>query len=380
VWKKNERSWGSSMNIKNIFIFLSVFLVSVSGFAQQCESAKNEADTKCDAQELAAVKAAIDAEEAKFRASNGMNGSVKMTEAQMAQVQDAIVKTGEFKGKCVQAIQQCSEKCQAEKVQRENAQDQAGAVNAEQARTYCTQGKPKQVADKAEKDQGDMSKTLGALAQLLSALTGMMKPSENNAATTDECTVSATNTAAMVAANTNCSTDVATASAGTTFATGDYRAAKGNASSSNPLATGEVGIGTASQPTYAPAGSSGGGGGSSGGGGFGGRMGTASASGSGGGKGDKILPSSNFGGGGGGGGKSASGSGGGSGKPSSYGQITKSSIDDERQMQLAVDKAMQQRGPASDGPPGGISGAFSLDNFMKVEKRIQNERNQLNEL
>jgi hypothetical protein len=368
------------MSIKNIFIFISAFLVSVSLHANQCESAKSEADTKCDAQELAGVKAAIDAEDAKFRAAHGMSGSAEMTEAQMAQVQDAIVKTGEFKGKCVQAIRQCSDKCKMQQAEDQSRNDQAGAANAQRNGDYCTKGKPQQVAEKAEKDQGDMSKTLGALAQLLSALTGMMKPSDPAAEKTDECTVSATNTAAMVAANTNCSTDVATASAGTTYATGDYRAAKGNASSSNPLGTGEVGIGTASQPTYAPSGSSGGGGGSSGGGGFGGRMGTASANSPSGGKDEKLLPSSNFGGGGGGGGRSASGGGGGSSKPSAYGQITKSSVDDERQMQLAVDKAMQQRGPASDGPPGGISGAFSLDNFMKVEKRIQNERNQLNEL
>ena len=45
----------------------------------------------------------------------------------------------------------------------------------------------------------------------------------------------------------------------------------------------------------------------------------------------------------------------------------------------AVDKAMQARGLAS-GQPGGISAAHAFDNFQKIEKRIQSERNKLAEL
>jgi hypothetical protein len=45
----------------------------------------------------------------------------------------------------------------------------------------------------------------------------------------------------------------------------------------------------------------------------------------------------------------------------------------------AVDRALQARGLAS-GQPGGISAAHAFDNFQKVEKRIQTERNQLAEL
>jgi hypothetical protein len=45
----------------------------------------------------------------------------------------------------------------------------------------------------------------------------------------------------------------------------------------------------------------------------------------------------------------------------------------------AVDKALQARGLAS-GQPGGISAAHAFDNFQKIEKRIQTERNKLAEL
>ena len=51
----------------------------------------------------------------------------------------------------------------------------------------------------------------------------------------------------------------------------------------------------------------------------------------------------------------------------------------DKGMAAAVEKAVQQRGIASDGPAGGITGANSLDNFQKVEKRMQSERNNLNE-
>ena len=62
------------------------------------------------------------------------------------------------------------------------------------------------------------------------------------------------------------------------------------------------------------------------------------------------------------------------------GLITHTPIDgNDKGMAAAVEKAVQQRGIASDGPAGGITGANSLDNFQKVEKRMQSERNNLNE-
>ena len=83
------------------------------------------------------------------------------------------------------------------------------------------------------------------------------------------------------------------------------------------------------------------------------------------------------GGGGGGGGSMA----GGAGKSfGAAGPITHTPIDgNDKGMAAAVEKAVQQRGIASDGPAGGITGANSRDNFQKVEKRMQSERNNLNE-
>jgi hypothetical protein len=376
---KNERSWGSNMKIKAIFIFLGTFLISFSLHAGECESAKSTADTSCDGEKLQEIKAQLAAAEAQIRATPGRQGSAQLTQTEIAQVEATLAKTGEFRANCVKAIEQCSNKCMlaAANASASGNIPQANADNA--ARDYCTQGKPQQVAEEAKKDEADMGKTLGGLAQLLSSLTGLI-PKTDTAAVTDECTVSATNSAATVKNNPNCSTDVATTSSGTTFATGDYRAAKGVANASSALGSGDVAMGTPAKQELAAASAGGGGSGSgAGGSGAGGRGSGAGTGAAAGGKDDKALPSSNFGAGG-GGGKSASGGAGGSGKPGAPGQITRAAIDEDRLMQAAVDKAMQQRGPASEGPPGGISGAFSLDNFIKVEKRMQNERNQLNEL
>ena len=55
-------------------------------------------------------------------------------------------------------------------------------------------------------------------------------------------------------------------------------------------------------------------------------------------------------------------------------------IEGDTRAMAAMEKAMQNRGLASGGPIGGISAAHAMDNFKKVELRMQSERNLLNEL
>jgi len=61
------------------------------------------------------------------------------------------------------------------------------------------------------------------------------------------------------------------------------------------------------------------------------------------------------------------------------GPITHTAIDQAQIEKTAVERAIQQRGIASEEPMGGITSANSLDNFQKIEKRMQTERNYLNE-
>lgn len=186
--------------------------------------------------------------------------------------------------------------------------------------------------------------------------------------------------------NSACTVDKANTT-GSQFASGEFRSANGTASTDGSLAS------TDGPPLGTPASSSGSGGGSSGGGmgGFGGSLGVASA----GGRGSSAKSSKNAefdgtpkinlsgggygsgGGGGGGSGYGGNGHGSGSGNTAT---ASRSGLEHDEQVGKIATAAQERiRGPASNEPMGGVSSVYYLDNFTKIEKRIQSERNNLTE-
>lgn len=286
----------------------------------------------------------------------------------------------EYHEKCSQARGDCVSSC---KQAQTNPTTQAEGTSGEQ---YC-EGEPK---ENEEASKGNSDALMGALAQLLAAM--MAKGQEPPpAAVASVCgqqqavppgttlppgAATAAATAAQI-----CPTLDKQSTADSTFTNGTGR----TSSSGEYLGAGDLGSGTPAAGTPAQVQYSAG----VPGGGAGGGMG-AGASGSGsrdpGKKGTNGEPEQGklglaaVGGGGGGGGGSLAGTGK-SGASGAAGAPSRTPVDgSDKSMQAAIDRAVQQRGIASDGPAGGISGANSFDNFQKVEKRMQSERNNLNEL
>lgn len=359
-----------------LFTLLSLtpYGANATGAAMSCQQGKDSATQECDPEKLAQIQAALQAAQ-KEAAGTGATTTTQLALDQLAAAQLA---NGNLGTRCGNAIEQCSQACTREKTEAMATvpADVSKYNQAMQSQTECTQGKPQQVKNASDKAQGDMSALAGLLQGILSALTGL-KGDE-----ADPCAVSETRTAEMIAKDPTCggTLDTATDTASTTLVAGDHRQAKGSVVGMDSLAQGQVPQGTPGKAEMSGA--------SAGSGGMGGMFGFGGGSGSGSGSKDKgsgkengpqlAAASSNFGGGG------SKGGGGGSGRLATattppY-NPKYSTNDSEKMMQAAVEKAMQQRGPASEGNGGGITGAFSLDNFLKIEKRMQSERTQLSEL
>lgn len=361
--------------ILSLFLILPLSAYGVGGMPATCQQGKDNATNECNPEKLAAIQLAIQ------QAQQEVSGSGAATSTQLAldKLTEAQLANGNLGTTCGNAIQQCSDVCTREKT--ESMATLPPDINkynqAMQSHTECTQGKPQQVKNQSDKAQMDMGALAGLLQGIMSALTGM-KGNED-----DNCKVSETRTSEMIAKDPMCggTLDTATDTASTTLVAGEHRQAKGSLSGMDQLAQGQVQQGAPGKAEMSGASAGGGGGGGMMGFG-GGAGGGSSGKDKGGGKesGPQLAAaSSNFGGGGG-----SKGGGAGGGRLATattppYNPKT-SSLDGEKMMQAAVEKAMQQRGPASEGNGGGITGALSLDNFLKVEKRMQSERTQLSEL
>lgn len=366
------------MKIKILFISLAVILSSTTTYAQQCEQKKKEATDKCSPEQLREAKKTLEANAAAIGAlkmDDEKSGAVEVLESNKAANGVAQKQVDGVAQKCQQAIETCRTTCDSEKSTHEQniATQQQATTDGNNSR-YCTEEKPAEDLKEAKKTSADLGKIMETLAGIISSL---MNGQQAKTPEGDECTPSATRSAAVIMMNPACSTDTASTGTATSFANGDYRSASGKLVGEGGLEAGEAQMGVGAKQELSK-GSVGGGGGAAGGGSS--PMGSMNNNGSknaAAGKDDKpVVSANNYGGGGGG----SKGGGGGPSKPGGPVTITKSSLEDDRLMNTAVDKALQARGMASEGLPGGITGAHSTDNFLKVERRIQNERNQLNEL
>lgn len=365
-----------------ISFILILSLVLVSGQVQAtCQPDRDDVAKKCDKSQLDEIKQAL--AKARTEVQNGSGGTVVNTQRAQDELKSAIAKNAAFQKECGAAIQKCSDNCRGAATQAQAAQDIPGYNQAQENINYCTNPseEPTKAKEESKTAGTDMGSVLAGLGQLLAALTGLMQPDtpEEELAQADICTPSATRSAAIIAADPTCSTDMAAASTAGSFANGDYRAKSGLTSANNLAAEGPVTAGAAGKVSLSSPGSGTRAGAFAGGSGFGGSGGSYGRGGDGGKDAGKVA-ANNFGGGSGGGGKGGGGFGA---KTAAAGRSTNNKgfvTEDKKQVASVVNKAMAQRGPASVGPMGGISGALSLDNFTKVEKRIESERNNLNEL
>lgn len=356
---------------KMLLIGLVSSVVSATAFAT-CDSAKQEADKACD--ELIAQLAKSNADMSALSgmldqnnvgaAKTGMDGQAMGAKAQAA-IQAALAK-------CTAAQQKCNQTCKSEQSQKQSEQDYAGAQQAGQNDNYCKSQKPEQAKKSGEKASGDLSKMMDALGKLLAALGAQQNQQQQPEQPL--CTREPKNPA--------CTVDKSSSDGGSTFTSGEFRRDDGASSTDGGLANGaDPAMGT-------PASSSGGGSGFGAGAGSVGSMGTASSGGNKYSKDNSSKKSSDdgtpkinmasgyAGGAGGGGGRGGGGLGGhGGGNGSSP---SRSSVDQDQQAgRIAAAAEERLRGPASNEPLGGISSVYYLDNFTKIEKRIQNERNTL---
>jgi len=380
---------------KQFIVFtLSILFIAPAAFAgANCQQQKQQTDQACDKKHTDQAKKMLgDCQALMGVDTGGLTGkslTPTVNECLEKKMPGSSAILQEFVQNCSQARQQCKDGCNSDMAQDSQpiGGNPAEAAKDQQTQQYCDSGKPKQNEDDAKKGQGDIGQAMAALAQMLAALGN--KPTQQ--AQQQMCgtpTASGTSTgttdtglqATSPALQAYCQGTIDKASNNdSSFADGAARVGAGtdDGSGTGDLATGQVQPGTPAsqeQLSSSPGGMMGGG-----------MMAPASSGGPSGlgstgkksdGEGSKIGIAS-AGSGGGGGGSMA----GGAGKAfGAAGPITHSPIDgNDKGMAAAVEKAAQQRGIASDGPAGGITGANSLDNFQKVEKRMQSERNNLNE-
>lgn len=340
---------------KILFIFIVVVCFSKTASAQ-CSTAVNDAQKSCDKANIKdPLRLLTDMKDYLAKNDTGVATTVKKG---IADVTTAKAQVDQFELDCAKKIKACIDSCVN--------------IGEEQARTYCATGEPEKNRQAAKGASGNLSQILPALAQILASL-GAGGGGDN----TDPC-----------ANNPNlCKTDVAAKDQGSTFSNGGVRQSDGD---SKFLEAGLNGndvpaMGESAKPSYAQAGAAGSGSGS-------GAINAAALAGS-------VRPKANAdgnqdngikaassaaggtmsgsrGGGGGFGGGSSSSS-----KGNSNPIASRLSIDnDERALaDKAADNVLQARGVASDGPDGGVSHPLRSDNFQKIEKRIQTERNSLSE-
>lgn len=337
--------------------------------AGQCTSKKENSAQACSKEKEQAIAAKLQAAEqavvdAKAPGLGGA-GTGPADRAEKAQLLLTQVKAEnhDYQTQCNQAWRNCSQICQQEAAQPMNP----NAAQAAQDQQTCEKEHKKQ-DEKAQQNDQSMAQMLQALAGLLAALMGQQKPTDQQQPT--------------CVANPNdpsCKTDTASTVGSSDFANGTFRTGKDASFSDGTLAASDgPAMGTPAQAQMSgalPGGAAGGGMGGLG------PMSPSSSSSSGKKDEDSGAPKINLASSGGGGGRAGGGSdfGGGARAASAGVNPGKVTGSEDPRLQSAVDKALQHRAVASDGPLGGISAAHSLDNFQKVEKRMQFERNQLNE-
>lgn len=350
-----------------IFLAISLFFFNLESVIASCEEEAQAAQKACDKANIKDPLRTLAEMQPYLKKTGatvpGVERGIKDTTAAKAQV-DA------FKLACANSINSCIKTCEGDSEARYSANDSAGGKSAEDAKNFCANGEPTQNQKAAEAGSGNMAEMLPALMQLLAGLKGDKGEDKG-----DLCSKELNNP--------QCKTDVA-ANTPTAPLTSNERTAKEDGSfleaGMNGNDTPAMGERTAPSLAQGTPGIGGGSGINSAGlaGGGGRSKGVAEGSAD-----DKPKINLASAGGGGGAARSSSPMGGSSTNKGGGNPIaSRTSIDaDNRSGAAAMDKALQARGLASEGGQlGGISAAHSFDNFQKIEKRIQVERNRLSEL
>lgn len=350
-----------------IFIILFLFFINLDRAIAACESDRQAALRICDENNIKEPLRLI--EKIKLFAQEKDSGAVPSTEYAMTNSRLAGQALTDFEKKCYDSFTKCVRTCEQESQIREANMDEAGAQQASQAAQECS-AEPQRNYQAAKKGNMDLSQIM----PLLGALLGQLKGSSGES--TDPCEKNSA----------LCKTDTAAQSPGATLSNNTTRQGTGETFEQGLNPTDMPSMGEAAAPSLAQGtpGMGGGGGintaGMGGGPSRGGRgvaeinadgtpkINLASAPGGAAKSGGSLTPSNPQ--------SPAKGSG----NPIA----SRVSIDGDggpNGTAALVNKAMQARGVASEnGQVGGVTAAHAFDNFQKIEKRIQVERNHLGEL
>jgi hypothetical protein len=376
-----------NQKILQLTVAMIFTLTSIHVRANQCENERGAADRQCDEKQVREAKIWIQScteNTGKAAPQSGQQGGggVKiggimvpaLKECTNVTLPKAYVDLQKYVERCESQRNSCISACESERDAQLAEQNQAGAQNAENVRQYCESGQPKRNEDAGRQAGMNLQQLIPAIAGILASL-GLGKGDETKPL--DDC-LSQPN-------QQKCRVDTATKGTDTpNTTTGSPRQTSGEDDFLNAGLNGNdmpmQGEPTAPNLATGSAGFGGGGGMGMGMPGMGAPAGRSRSpepevDGS-----PKINLAGMSGGAAGRGGGSSMG---GSLTPSKSGNsaiASRTSIDGDGKAQGVVEKALQARGIASEGPLGGVSAAHSLDNFQKIEKRIQSERNQLSEL
>ncbi len=356
--------WGTNMK-KRFFIILFLFLGNLDLASASCQTARDAAFRDCHGDQVKEPLRLM--EQVRAAANQSGAGTVPITELSIANGTTAQRQLQDFEIKCYSSFNSCINTCKQEAAQEQANMNTAAAQQAQQAERQCAE-EPAQNHAAAKKGGMDLAQILPALIALLGQLKG------DGGESGDECAKDPA----------KCKVDSATNTPGTTLSDNTTRDPGAGGFLDSGLNINDAPpMGEAAQASLAQFGQAPGGGG-----------GMGAGSGSGGGRGRGVAevngdgtPKINLNGSGavGGGRQGGMGSmGGASSKGSGNPIASRVGIDGDGRagngVGNAVDKALQARGLASGGEPGGISAAHAFDNFQKIEKRIQSERNKLAEL
>lgn len=351
------------MKIKILMTF-SLFFLNIDSAVANCDQLRQQAEKDCDRAKIDdPLKLIADVQ----RMAKETNQQVTTIKAGQQNLGVAKVELKKFEARCYNSFKDCIRGCEAEANAAYAANDQASGNEAQRAGEYCKK-EPQENFQAAKQGGMDLGQAMQGLGALLTALGASGGGSEG-----DPCVTNPN----------RCAVDAATTSPGTTRsdsarqATGDgsvIEAALGN----DEPATGEGAAPSLAQGT--PGMGAGGGINSAGMGGNAPARSRGVAELEDDGKPKINLASAGFGGGPKGSPPPMGPSSLGKGSSNPIASRTGIDADGKSISSQAMDKAMQARGLASgSGQMGGITAAHSLDNFQKIEKCIQNERNLLSE-
>lgn len=350
---------------------------AAAGGGGDCRSNHQAAGQSCDPEHVQRITATLAGIQAEIDSLSGAgqgvgataSGSLSSLTTQKAQLEAIIAD-------CQGKINSCKDICTNEYITALNQQNHTAANQAHNNRTECER-RFQETANAARQTSMDMGKAMEALMALMQML-GMNTDSPQQAEA-PLCTREPNNP--------SCKTDTASVTTGGDFTTGSFRGDTSDRSSDGDLGTeADPEMGKPAAQASSGGGAMGSAGMPLGGGGGGVPSGMSKAS------GDKksefdgtpkINMASGFanaGGGGapGGGGRGGAGSKGGTNNP----YASRTSIDGDQQAASKIAQAAEERlrNPANANEPiGGITSVYYLDNFTKVEKRMTNERNTLQE-